>query len=112
MEDGANEYGKEAVDGEAEQSRAEGKNDEGAHAVATSYEANALFHGFEDRTGGFGMNALLAKVHIPLANSHISVQPPENTGDGLSMAVSAGGILATDTIDNCTWTPVSDLRDR
>ncbi len=58
MEDSADEDGKEAVEGEAEEGSAEGKDDEGAHSVTTTYEADALFHACEDRLGGFGGDEL------------------------------------------------------
>ncbi|MCK9504586.1 MAG: FAD-binding protein, partial [Porticoccaceae bacterium] len=58
-------------------------------------------------SGGFGANPELRAKYIPLADSHISVQPDENTGDGIRIGQEAGGALGAVNPENGVWAPVS-----
>ncbi|MCK9506506.1 MAG: FAD-dependent oxidoreductase, partial [Porticoccaceae bacterium] len=58
-------------------------------------------------SGGFGANPELRAKYIPLADSHISVQPDENTGDGIRIGQEAGGVLGAVNPENGVWAPVS-----
>jgi len=62
--------------------------------------------------GGFGSNVTMMQEHVPQPSSHISVQPEGNTGDGLMLGVSAGGVLGQGNQDNAYYMPASARRDR
>lgn len=62
--------------------------------------------------GGFGSNATMMQEHVPQPSSHISVQPEGNTGDGLMLGVSAGGVLGQGNQDDAYYMPASVRRDR
>lgn len=62
--------------------------------------------------GGFGSNVTMMQEHVPQPSSHISVQPEGNTGDGLMLGVSAGGVLGQGNQDNAYYMPASVRRDR
>jgi succinate dehydrogenase/fumarate reductase flavoprotein subunit len=62
--------------------------------------------------GGFGSNVTMMQEHVPQPSSHISVQPEGNTGDGLVLGVSAGGVLGQGNQDNAYYMPASVRRDR
>lgn len=61
-------------------------------------------------TGGFGANASMRAAHFPLADAHLSVQPESDSGDGVNLGLSAGGVFADGNSDNGLWAPVSILR--
>jgi succinate dehydrogenase/fumarate reductase flavoprotein subunit len=63
-------------------------------------------------SGGFGANLELRKKYIPLPDHHVSMQPPENAGDGIRLGQEAGGRLGDINPENGTWAPVSTLRRR
>ena len=63
-------------------------------------------------SGGFGANPELRHRFIPLANNHISMQPSENIGDGIRMAIDAGATLSPDNIDNAIYCPISEVREK
>ena len=61
-------------------------------------------------TGGFGGNVELTRKYLPMPADHISVQPSDNSGDGIALAEAVGGTLAAGNVDNGIWAPVSALR--
>ena len=52
--------------------------------------------------------------HAPTGTEHHSAAPPENTGDGLTLAEHVGGAVATDLVEPGAWAPVSivPIKDR
>lgn len=58
-------------------------------------------------TGGFGADAAMRREHIPLAATSYSLAPRENRGDGIRLALGAGGRLAEGNAANAIWTPMS-----
>ena len=63
-------------------------------------------------TGGFGANAEMRKLYVPLAEDHLSAQPLENVGDGIRIGQTAGARMATPNEANGVWAPCSARRDR
>jgi succinate dehydrogenase/fumarate reductase flavoprotein subunit len=63
-------------------------------------------------SGGFGANAALREKYIPLAHSHISVQPDSNVGDGIRIGQEAGGALGAINPENGVWAPISVLKNK
>jgi len=63
-------------------------------------------------SGGFGAAKELREKYIPFPDHHVSVQPDENTGDGIRLAQEAGGLLGEVNPENGVWAPVSVLRGR
>lgn len=65
--------------------------------------------------GGFPHDATRrAKLfpHDPSGTTHLSPQAPGNTGDGLSLAASAGALLQEDLPNAAAWIPVSKVTHR
>jgi succinate dehydrogenase/fumarate reductase flavoprotein subunit len=62
-------------------------------------------------SGGFGANPVLRAKYIPFPESHVSLQPDSNVGDGLRLGQEAGGALGSVNAENGVWAPVS-LRKR
>lgn len=63
--------------------------------------------------GGFPQDTERRKVlfpHAPKGREHLSPAPPGNTGDGLRLAESAGGQVATDLPNAAAWIPVSKVQ--
>jgi succinate dehydrogenase/fumarate reductase flavoprotein subunit len=50
--------------------------------------------------------------HAPTGKEHWSAAPPTNTGDGLTLAVDAGGSIDDDLSNAGAWVPVSHVRRR
>lgn len=63
-------------------------------------------------TGGFGASADLRDQYIPLSESHHSLQPQENVGDGIRLGKDVGGALGKPNLNNGIWAPVSVMRKR
>lgn len=61
-------------------------------------------------TGGFGASEQLRARHIPFAEHHHTLQPEGNTGDGITLGLSAGAVHDPAHAGDCIWTPVSVLR--
>ncbi len=61
-------------------------------------------------TGGFSASAEWRAKYIPFPDMHQSLMPEGNTGDGLAMAVEAGGVLEPKNANNSIGTPISLLR--
>jgi succinate dehydrogenase/fumarate reductase flavoprotein subunit len=61
-------------------------------------------------TGGFGQNATLRAEFVPHAHAHRSMSPEGNTGDGMTLARSAGATVWTDYAGPAFWAPVSVLK--
>ena len=62
-------------------------------------------------TGGFACNKDMLDHWVPDAAQHVAVGARENTGDGIAMAVEAGGVLAATKRDSAYWVPVSTRRE-
>lgn len=60
-------------------------------------------------SGGFSANEQLRKAYMPFADSHVSILPYENTGDGMNMGLEAGASLDGDNLTNGVWAVVSKL---
>lgn len=63
-------------------------------------------------SGGFGSNSEMRRKFMPLAEHHISMQPPGNIGDGVRLGVKAGGELVEDNPSNGIFIPVSWVREK
>lgn len=62
-------------------------------------------------TGGFPGSDTLRAAQLPHAESHYTMAPADNTGDGIRAGLEAGGRLGAANIGNAFWTPVSVLRN-
>lgn len=62
-------------------------------------------------TGGFPQSAARRAEMLPHAAVHRSMAPAGNTGDGLALALSAGGVLETENVGPALWAPVSVLKE-
>lgn len=60
-------------------------------------------------SGGFSANAEMRKKYFPFAEHHVTLVPETNTGDGLNLAMGAGGIMEQENISNAGWTVMSTL---
>lgn len=63
-------------------------------------------------TGGFPGNAAMRAWLLPHPDSHQSMAPPTNSGDGITLALSVGAAIDTENVGNAFWTPVSVMRKR
>lgn len=61
-------------------------------------------------SGGFGANAEWRPDYIPLTETHISMQPVGNVGDGIAMGTAAGGHVPQDNASNAIFCPISQVR--
>jgi succinate dehydrogenase/fumarate reductase flavoprotein subunit len=61
-------------------------------------------------TGGFPHDAALARQTIPHAENHFTMSPVGNAGDGVHLALAAGGTLAEDNAGPAFWAPVSVMK--
>ncbi|MCC0081430.1 MAG: FAD-dependent oxidoreductase [Rhodobacter sp.] len=60
--------------------------------------------------GGFPQDAIRRKdlmPHSPTGHEHVSPAPPGNTGDGLRLGESAGGVVDTTLPHSAAWVPIS-----
>ena len=62
-------------------------------------------------TGGFPWSTQLRDVLYPKPTGPWSMAPEDNRGDGISMAMDAGGALGTRHVSPAFWAPVSLLTD-
>jgi succinate dehydrogenase/fumarate reductase flavoprotein subunit len=62
-------------------------------------------------SGGFGANQEMRRRYIPMADEGWSLQPEGCLGDGINMAVAAGGVLNQDNVANGIWSPMSAMCD-
>jgi succinate dehydrogenase/fumarate reductase flavoprotein subunit len=60
-------------------------------------------------SGGFSADERLRKTYMPYADQHVSLLPYENTGDGINMALAAGGSLDQGNFYNGVWAVVSKM---
>lgn len=58
-------------------------------------------------SGGFPASAELRRRFLPESPELLSAGIPENTGDGIIMAETAGGMVAQSNSNNAFWSPVS-----
>ena len=63
-------------------------------------------------TGGFAGNAAMRAERAPFAQSHKSLPPPDNVGDGIAMAIRAGARLGEGNLSDYCLTPVSSTTRR
>ena len=60
-------------------------------------------------SGGFSANPEMRAKFFPFAEHHVTLVPDTNTGDGLTMAMAAGGVMEEENISNAGWTVMSLL---
>jgi len=58
-------------------------------------------------TGGGAANASIRADHVPYAAVHLSMAPAGSAGDGLTLAISAGGTIEESNVNAVFLTPVS-----
>jgi succinate dehydrogenase/fumarate reductase flavoprotein subunit len=58
-------------------------------------------------TGGFPHDARMREKYLPTGAGALSAACASNTGDGLRLALSAGGRICEENADNAFWAPVS-----
>jgi succinate dehydrogenase/fumarate reductase flavoprotein subunit len=63
-------------------------------------------------TGGFGCNKDMVRAWVPFPEQHLAVGANENTGDGLSLGISAGAAVSDEVRDSAYWVPTSVWRKR
>ena len=61
-------------------------------------------------TGGFPGNDAMLAQYVPAPAEHRTMAPASNTGDGIHLALQAGGRIADGNIGSGLWTPVSRIR--
>lgn len=61
-------------------------------------------------SGGFSASLEMRRQFIPYADQHVSFLPEGNTGDGLQVAMEAGGVLETGNHDNAAYTIMSVVK--
>lgn len=61
-------------------------------------------------TGGFSANDQMRRQYYPACDRTMTLVSPGNTGDGLSLALRAGGVLEENNADNAVWTVISRYR--
>lgn len=59
-------------------------------------------------TGGFGANGEWMSLYAPQDGVHLTMQPDENTGDGIALATTLGGRMATGNAAPAIWSPISE----
>ena len=62
-------------------------------------------------SGGFSANPEMRARFIPFAEHHVSLVPDTNTGDGINLALEAGGVMDKDNVSNGAWTVMSLARE-
>jgi succinate dehydrogenase/fumarate reductase flavoprotein subunit len=60
-------------------------------------------------SGGFSANAKLRKDYMPYPDQHVSIMSDDNTGDGMNLALKAGGSLDGQNLFNGVWAVVSTM---
>jgi succinate dehydrogenase/fumarate reductase flavoprotein subunit len=60
-------------------------------------------------SGGFSANAKLRKDYMPYPDQHVSITSDDNTGDGMNLALTAGGSLDGQNLLNGVWAVVSTM---
>jgi len=60
-------------------------------------------------SGGFSANAKLRRDYMPYPDQHVSITSDDNTGDGMSLALTAGGSLDGQNLCNGVWAVVSTM---
>jgi succinate dehydrogenase/fumarate reductase flavoprotein subunit len=60
-------------------------------------------------SGGFSANAKLRKEYMPYPDQHVSIMSDDNTGDGMNLALTAGGSLDGQNLYNGVWAVVSTM---
>jgi succinate dehydrogenase/fumarate reductase flavoprotein subunit len=60
-------------------------------------------------SGGFSANAKLRKEYMPYPDQHVSIMSDDNTGDGMNLALTAGGSLDGQNLYNGVWAVVSKM---
>jgi succinate dehydrogenase/fumarate reductase flavoprotein subunit len=60
-------------------------------------------------SGGFSANAKLRKDYMPYPDQHVSIMSDDNTGDGMNLALTAGGSLDGQNLYNGVWAVVSTM---
>ena len=63
-------------------------------------------------TGGFAANEQMRKQYYPASGQAMTLVPPGNTGDGISLAAGAGGAMEEKNADNAVWVVMSRYRQR
>ncbi|MEY2942527.1 MAG: hypothetical protein RLY97_541, partial [Pseudomonadota bacterium] len=58
-------------------------------------------------SGGFSANADMRKAYIPFAETHLSIMPYTNTGDGINAATAAGAAMGAENHVNAVWAVAS-----
>src|SRR3546814_13918217 len=61
-------------------------------------------------TGGFGANMAMRRRHLPQADTGWSLQPDTAQGEGIRLAIDAGGVMIADNYQNGGLTTVSACR--
>ncbi len=61
-------------------------------------------------TGGFSHSAALRASYLPAAAGALSASCAANTGDGIGLALAAGGHMGASNTNNAFWAPVSPFR--
>jgi succinate dehydrogenase/fumarate reductase flavoprotein subunit len=61
-------------------------------------------------TGGFAANDEMRARFFPLAEQTLSLMPTSNTGDGLALAIDAGGVMEKNNATNAVWSALSRYR--
>lgn len=67
-------------------------------------------HGVVLASGGFGQDAELRRRFMPMPETHVSLQPEGNVGDGVRMGMKAGGTLVESNAANGIFAPVSTAK--
>src|SRR6202034_901229 len=60
-------------------------------------------------SGGFSANAKLRQDYMPYPDQHVSIMSDDNTGDGMNLALKAGGSLDGQNLYNGVWAVVSKM---
>jgi succinate dehydrogenase/fumarate reductase flavoprotein subunit len=60
-------------------------------------------------SGGFSANAKLRQDYMPYPDQHVSIMSDDNTGDGMNLALAAGGSLDGQNLYNGVWAVVSTM---
>jgi succinate dehydrogenase/fumarate reductase flavoprotein subunit len=88
----------------------EGRRVTGINAVVDGRPENLLARrGVVLASGGFSANAKLRKDYMPYPDQHVSITSDDNTGDGMNLALTAGGSLDGENLYNGVWAVVSTM---
>ena len=75
--------------------------------TASGPEVIAARRGVVLATGGFSHDPVARQKHLPAEAALHSAAAEGNTGDGLNLALEAGGNVSQDNVSNAFWAPVS-----